>query len=61
MAAAKRVARIAAIAALLAVAGLAAGFVAALVRPRPTSRYAARRASPAEQGSSAEPNPGGGW
>jgi hypothetical protein len=40
MRAIRRVARIVALAALLASAGVALGFVAALMRPRPPSRYA---------------------
>jgi hypothetical protein len=40
MTAVKRTARFLAFAALLASAGVALGFVAALLRPRPRSRYA---------------------
>ena len=40
MTAVRRIVRYAAAAALLASAGVALGFVAALLRPRPKSRYA---------------------
>ena len=40
MTAVRRVARLVAAGALLAFAGVALGFVAALLRPRPKSRYA---------------------
>jgi hypothetical protein len=43
MATFKRILRLLGAAALLACAGVAVGFVAALVHPRPKSRYAARQ------------------
>jgi hypothetical protein len=46
MRAIRRVARLVAVAAVLATAGVALGFVAALVRPRPKSGYAAAGQQP---------------
>jgi hypothetical protein len=45
MTATRRIARLGAAVALLACAGVAVGFLAALVRARPKSRYAARDAA----------------
>jgi len=49
MAAVRRMARLLALAALLASAGVAIGFVAALVRPRPRTRYAAPKEPPSSE------------